>query len=231
MASARNRPGPPLSSRRTIGLLGGSFNPAHGGHRRISLFAARALGLDEVWWLVSPGNPLKDPAGTAPLCARMASARAQARRAPIRVSAIERELGTRFTVDTLTALRRRWPDLRFVWLMGADNLAQLHHWRDWRRLARAMPIAVIARPGYNALALAAPAMAWLGRFRRSAARLHHPDGWSAPALVLLSSHPDPRSATALRRASPDWAARLHVPPLRDGVSFHPIPISNNAPCR
>ncbi|MFT4028057.1 MAG: nicotinate-nucleotide adenylyltransferase, partial [Novosphingobium sp.] len=148
-----------------IGLLGGSFNPAHGGHRRISLFAIAALGLDEVWWLVSPGNPLKPRAGMAPLAARVASARIQARRAPIRVTALERERGTRYTVDTLRDIRHRWPKCRFVWLMGADNLGQFHRWRDWRRLARAMPIAVIARPGYDAAAVASPAMAWLRRYR------------------------------------------------------------------
>src|SRR5947199_7812413 len=96
-----------------IGLLGGSFNPAHAGHRRISLFAMSALGLDEVWWLVSPGNPLKPNTGMAPLSSRLASARHQARRAPIRVSAIERELATSFTVDTLRKLVRRWPKRRF----------------------------------------------------------------------------------------------------------------------
>ncbi|MEC8837109.1 MAG: nicotinate-nucleotide adenylyltransferase, partial [Pseudomonadota bacterium] len=111
-----------------IGLLGGSFNPAHGGHRRISLFLLRALGLDEVWWMVSPGNPLKPRAGMAPLGVRVRSAMAQARRAPIRVTAIERELGTRYTVDTLRAIERRFPKHRFVWLMGSDNLAQFHRW-------------------------------------------------------------------------------------------------------
>ena len=100
------------------GLLGGSFNPAHGAHRRISLAARQALGLDEVWWLVSPGNPLKPSAGMAPLAARVRSARREARGAPIRVTAIERELGTRYTIDTLRALKRRYPKRRFVWLMG-----------------------------------------------------------------------------------------------------------------
>ncbi len=121
-----------------VGLLGGSFNPAHGGHRQISLAAARALNLDEVWWLVSPGNPLKPREGMAPLAARLGSAIAMARRARIVPTAIERELGTRYTVDTLRKLRRRYPRHRFIWLMGSDNLAQLHRWRDWRaRAARA----------------------------------------------------------------------------------------------
>jgi nicotinate-nucleotide adenylyltransferase len=200
------------------GLLGGSFNPAHGAHRRISLAAIDALGLDEVWWLVSPGNPLKPRAGMAPLAARVRSARAQARRAPVRVTAIERELGTRYTVDTLRALKRRYPRRRFVWLMGADNLAQLHLWRDWRGLAREMPIAVIARPGYDGRALASPAMAWLRRYRLPAACLKNRQEWSAPALIELRFDPDPRSATAMRQADPDWARRSVGPPPRDAVT-------------
>ena len=213
---------------RKIGLLGGSFNPAHGGHRRISLFAQRALGLDEVWWLVSPGNPLKPQAGMAPLAIRFASARLQARRAPIRVSAIERELGTRYTVDTLRKLVRRWPKHHFVWLMGADNLAQFSRWKNWRAIARMMPIAVIARPGYDSTALASPAMAWLRRFRRSAASFCDESringaGWSTPALIYLRFDPDPRSATDLRRADSQWASRLSAQALRDGITRRPIP--------
>lgn len=200
------------------GLLGGSFNPAHGGHRAISLAAVEALGLDEVWWLVSPGNPLKPKAGMAPLAARVRSARAMARRAPIRVTAIERELGTRFTIDTLRALKRRFPRRRFVWVMGADNLAQLHLWKDWRRIAREMPIAVVARPGYDDGALASPAMAWLRPYRLTAARFRNRDEWSAPALIELRFDPDPRSATAIRRADPDWASRFGGTPPRDGVT-------------
>ncbi len=206
-----------------IGLLGGSFNPAHGGHRRITRFAIEALGLDEAWWLVSPGNPLKPAAGMASLSARFRSARAMARRAPIRVTAIEREVGTRYTADTLRALKRRFPRRRFVWLMGADNLAQLHLWRDWRRLAREMPIAVVARPGYDPQALASPAMAWLRRYRSPAASLSDPalfnrNGWSAPALLELRFDADPRSASAIRLADPNWAARLGGATQRDGVT-------------
>ena len=205
------------------GLLGGSFNPAHGGHRRISLFAANALGLDEVWWLVSPGNPLKPEAGMAPLAARFSSALVQSRRAPIRVTAMEREFGTRYTVETLHRIADRWPRRDFVWLMGADNLAQFHRWKDWRDIARTMPIAVIARPGYDAAAIASPAMAWLGRFRKPAASLAEPDGWSAPALVLLRFDPDKRSATSVRRADPDWFRKVPRRGLRDGVTRKPIP--------
>ena len=205
-----------------IGLLGGSFNPAHGGHRAISLFAVEALGLDEVWWLVSPGNPLKPKGGMAPLAARLGSAQKIARRAPIRVTAVERELGTRYTADTLHSLSRRYPKCRFVWLMGSDNLAQFHRWKQWRNIARAMPIAVIARPGYGGAAIASPAMAWLARYRRSSARLANRAEWSAPALIQLRFDPDPRSATQLRRADPDWALRFAGRSQRDGLTHRLI---------
>ena len=209
--------------RKRIGLLGGSFNPAHGGHRAISLFVARALRLDEVWWLVSPGNPLKPKAGMAPLAARVHSARVQARRAPIRVTAIERELGTRYTVDTLAAIDRRYPKREFVWLMGSDNLAQFHRWKDWRGIARRMPIAVIARPGYDGAAIASPAMAWLRRFSVPLSSFVNRGRWSAPTLVTLRFDPDERSATAIRRADPDWAERYSGPPPRDQLTHRVIP--------
>lgn len=200
------------------GIMGGSFNPAHSGHRRITLFALDALGLDEVWWMVSPGNPLKPDRGMAPLVTRFRSAVAMARTAPIRVTAIERELGTRYTADSLRAIRRLFPRRRFVWIMGADNLAQFHKWKDWRRIAREMPIAVIARPGYDDAALASPAMAWLRRYRLSAARFSNRGEWSAPALIELRFDPDPHSATEIRRADPHWADRFSGPAPRDQVT-------------
>jgi nicotinate-nucleotide adenylyltransferase len=208
-----------MTSRRQLtGLLGGSFNPAHGGHLRISLAAIRALGLDEMWWLVSPGNPLKPAKGMAPLAARVKSAQAMARRAPIKVTAIERELVTTYTIDTLRALRRRFPKRRFVWLMGSDNLAQFHRWKAWRKIARQMPIAVVNRPGYDPDAIASPAMAWLRRFRVPAAGFRNRGEWSAPALIELRFDPDPSSATAIRRADPDWSRRLSGAPVRDQVT-------------
>ena len=205
-----------------IGLLGGSFNPAHGGHRRISLCAAKALELDEVWWLVSPGNPLKPAAGMAPLAARLASARAEARRAPIRATAIEAALGTRYTIDTLRALTRRYPKNQFVWLMGEDNLAQFGRWKNWRGIARTMPIAVIARPGYSGGARASLAGVWLSRFRRTAASLRPRTSWSAPALIHLRFDPDSRSATLLRSADPNWASRFAGHPARDALTHRSI---------
>jgi nicotinate-nucleotide adenylyltransferase len=195
-----------------IGLLGGSFNPAHKGHRAISLSAIEALGLDEVWWLVSPGNPLKPQEGMAPLAARLASARHMARHAPIRASSIEVRLKTRYTADTLARLVPLYPRHRFVWLMGADNLTQFHQWRDWRRIAAKVPIAVIARPGYDRRARASPAMGWLRRAVRPAGQAKNWTRWRLPALVLLRFRPDPTSATSLRAADPAWHRRFSSSP-------------------
>lgn len=192
-----------------IGLLGGSFNPAHRAHRRISLHALRALKLDEVWWLVSPGNPLKAGAkDMAPFRARLASARAMARHAPIRVSGVERRLKTRYTADTLTKLTRMYPKHDFIWLMGADNLDQFHRWERWRRIAAMLPIAVVARPGYDRHAHASVAMGWLRRFVRPAVHASRWTEWRLPALVLLRFRPDRTSATSLRAADPRWASRF-----------------------
>ena len=205
------------------GLLGGSFNPAHGGHRAISLNAVAALGLDELWWLVSPGNPLKPAKGMAPLPARLASAQRMARRAPIRATAIEAELGTRYTVDTLKKLVRRYPNRQFIWMMGADNLGQLPRWRDWRGIARLMPIAVIARPGYNGRIHAARAMGWLRRFVRPADQKRLWTDWRPPALVFLRFSPDVRSATAIRQADPRWFERDEGRAMRDPLTHSRLP--------
>ena len=129
-----------------VGLLGGSFNPAHGGHLHVSREALKRLDLDEVWWLVAPQNPLKAVRGMAPFDKRLAGAKRLARDPRIRVLDLERRLGTRYTVDTVAALRRLFPKIRFVWLMGADNLAQIRHWQRWTRIFAALPIAVFARP-------------------------------------------------------------------------------------
>jgi len=191
-----------------IGLLGGSFNPAHRGHRRMSLAAIEALGLDEVWWLVSPGNPLKPATAMAPYPARLASARAQARRSRIKVSDFEAEAGTRFTVDTLSLLVRRWPQTRFIWLMGEDTLPDFHRWKAWRKLATLVPIAVLSRPGYDDEARAARAMGWLRHFVRPSTMARQWASWSAPAIIFLRLPADPTSATRLRALDPDWHHRF-----------------------
>lgn len=190
---------PGSRARRRVGLLGGSFNPAHGGHRHISLIALRALGLDEVWWMVSPQNPLKPVAGMAPLAERMAGARRVARHPRIRVTAIEQALGTRYTFDTLRTLRQRFPDMRFTWLMGADNLRQVSRWKRWAELFRLVPIAVFDRPTYSLNALAAKAARRFAGARKhggEARRLGHA---GTPAWTFIACPRHQASATAIRK--------------------------------
>lgn len=194
----RWHPGPPSQfARKTVGLLGGSFNPAHEGHAHIAHAAKERLRLDEVWWLVSPGNPLKDARDLAPLAERFASAAARARNG-MRVTDIERELGTNYTAEVIARLRRRFPRLRFVWLMGADNLAQIPAWKAWSSIFNTVPVAVFARPHYLQRALSGAASA---RFRdarlpeRAAPRLarHRPPAWS-----VIHSRLHAASASAIR---------------------------------
>jgi len=198
-----------------IGLLGGSFNPAHKGHRRISLRAIESLGLDEVWWLVSPRNPLKAEArDMAPYSARLSAAQAMSKRARIRVSDFESREGTRFTVDTVRRLKRRYPHDQFIWLLGSDTLPNFHFWRDWRGLAREVPIAVIRRPGYDSAAHAARAMGWLRGFVHPSSQAKQWTEWSAPAILFLRLPPDPTSATAIRAHDPHWHRRTKTRPAR-----------------
>jgi nicotinate-nucleotide adenylyltransferase len=182
-----------------IGLLGGSFNPAHGGHRFISEEALRRLQLDAVWWLVSPQNPLKPKAGMAPLAERLASARAAIAGHPrIRATDLEAVLGTLYTLDTLRALAARFPRVRFVWLMGADNLAQIDRWAGWQRIFHRVPVAVFDRPSYSVQAVNAKAA---HRFRRARLREReagHLAELDPPAWVFLHQPQDPRSATEIR---------------------------------
>ena len=143
-----------MSNYKRIGLLGGSFNPAHRGHLNISLTALDSLDPDEAWWLVSPQNPLKPVAGMPRMKERAAAARNLARDPRITVSTIEAQLGTSFTADTLCALHQRFSAMRFVWLMGADNLSQIPRWRHWRGIFENTPVAVFARPSYSFRAIA-----------------------------------------------------------------------------
>ena len=211
-----------------IGLLGGSFNPAHRGHRRISLAAARALGLDEVWWLVSPGNPLKEGAkDMAPFDVRFGSAQRQSRRAPIRVSDFESREGTRYTVDSVRKMKLRYPQHQFIWLLGSDTLPNFHEWKDWRGLVREVPIAVIRRPGYDSAAHAARAMGWLRRFVHPSSQAGNWTDWSAPAILFLRLPPDPTSATAIRAQDPSWYRRS--PPLVQRSRSPGVPLSSRRP--
>ncbi len=183
-----------------IGLLGGSFNPAHQGHRHVALLALRRLQLDQVWLMVSPGNPLKPVRGMAPFAERLASARRVADGRRLVATGIEAALATRFTVDTLRELRRRFPRARFVWLMGADNLAQLPRWRGWLSIARGMPFAVLPRPGYNHRALAGRAAKRLGAARLPARQAKLLARRGAPAWIFLPVPQHAASASAIRAA-------------------------------
>lgn len=186
-------------NRRRIGLLGGSFNPAHAGHRHISLQAMRLLRLDEVWWLVSPQNPLKPKAGMAPQGQRIAEAARVARHPRIRVSGMEARLGTRFTADTLAVLTRRFPKARFVWLMGADNLLQIAQWDRWVNIFRTAAVAVFDRSPYSYKALAGKAARRFGSRRLPLRRARALAAKKPPAWVFLHLRRHPASATAIRR--------------------------------
>jgi nicotinate-nucleotide adenylyltransferase len=180
-------------------LLGGSFNPAHGGHLHISRLALQRLDLDEVWWLVSPQNPLKPVKGMAPFATRLAGAEALAKgHKRIKVSGIEAALGTRFTADTVAALHRRFPRTRFVWLMGGDNLAQLPRWERWTELMESVPVAVFDRPQTSLKALAGKAALRYPRARVAAGGARRLAEMKAPAWAFIHAKLDPRSATEIR---------------------------------
>jgi nicotinate-nucleotide adenylyltransferase len=188
-------------ARRRIGLLGGSFNPAHAGHLHVSGQALKLLGLDEVWWLVSPQNPLKPEAGMAPLEDRLSEARELARRnSRVRVSTIEAELGTQYTVDTVEALRRRDPGMDFVLLVGADILDELPRWHRWTRLFEIVPIAVFARKPYSLKALSGQAAQRFARYRIAEEEAPELADRQPPAWVFLHIREHPASATAIRAA-------------------------------
>lgn len=182
-----------------VGLLGGSFNPAHAGHRHIAEEALRRLDLDAVWWLVSPQNPLKSPAEMAPAPVRVAHARAVADHPRMVVTALEDRLGTRYTRDTLAALRRRFRSTRFVWLMGADNLLQMPRWQGWTQIFATVPVAVLDRSPYSVRMVGGKAFQ---RYRRRTARSGSPVRLAEcqpPALAILRIRRHPASATAIRR--------------------------------
>jgi len=187
-----------------IGLLGGSFNPAHSGHLNLSLAALKRLGLDRIWWMVSPQNPLKSDDGMAPFADRLASAEALAGHPRIEVSDIEVRLGTRFTADTLAALVQRFPAHDFVWLMGADNLIQIPAWDRWSRIFHTVPVAVFARPSYSLGALAGPAARRFRRYRLPESEAGRLAGSKPPAWVFCRMRLDPTSATALRARGAAW---------------------------
>jgi len=191
------RPPGPVANGLRIGLLGGSFNPAHEGHLHASTVALKQLGLDYVWWLVSPQNPLKPVRGMAESGARLVAARSFAKHPRIIVSGIETQFRTRFTIDTVNALARRFPRVRFVWLMGSDNLLQFPRWRRWQEIFAKIPVAIVARPGTALRArVSKPALRFGACQIPPGRRLPgaFPPAWS----ILDARRRSPVSATAIR---------------------------------
>ncbi len=186
-------------------MLGGSFDPAHAGHAHITREALKRFGLDAVWWLVSPGNPLKVH-GPAPMAERLAQARNVMRHPRVQVTDIEAHLGTRFTAETIVAMKRLYPRQRFVWLMGADNLAQLHRWQDWQSIVESVPLGVLARPGQRISARMSRAAALYAPYRipgRFSQRLAQAD---APAWCFVNLPMMDVSSSAIRAAG-GWSAQ------------------------
>jgi len=182
-----------------IGLLGGSFDPAHEGHVHITQEAMKRFGLTRVWWLVSPGNPLKTR-GPAPLGKRVARARHVMRDPRVTVTDVEAHLGTRYTAQTISALMRSYPGVRFVWLMGADNLAQFHHWQDWEWIMETVPVGVLARPGDRISARMSPAARLYRQYRISGRASHRLGRTRAPAWCFVNVAMSGQSSSAIRAA-------------------------------
>jgi nicotinate-nucleotide adenylyltransferase len=181
-----------------VGLFGGSFNPVHDGHAHVAETAKRRLNLDRVIWLVSPQNPLKSRQETASLEERMAGAREMADGAGMIVSSIETQLGSAYTIDTIRALKARFPGVCFVWVMGADSLATFHRWKGWTQIMREVPVAVVSRPWISLKSRFSPAALRFARFRRPSQGAHGICGARPPAWVFLCGRFNFQSSTALR---------------------------------
>ena len=192
---------PPFSPGLRIGLFGGSFNPPHEGHRLVALTALRRLRLDRIWWLVTPGNPLKDVRELPSQADRMAACRQLIGRDPrILVTGLEASIGTRYSEETIRYLMRRCPGVQFVWLMGADNLASFHRWQKWPSIARMVPMAIIDRPGSTLRAVASPAARRFAASRVSEHAAHCLAGRQPPAWLFLHGRRSEESSTRLRQA-------------------------------
>ena len=189
-----------------IGIMGGSFNPPHAGHRIAAEAAMKRLGLDQLWWLITPGNPLKSHNGLSEVNGRLRLVRQFAVGPRMKVTSFERELGTSFTAATLAFLKRRHPDVRFVWVMGADNLVFFDRWQHWRSIAEIMPIAVVDRPGWRLRGLSSPAALALSRWRLPESEARGLADKKPPAWVLLTIRLSDLSSTALRNSAPSATA-------------------------
>lgn len=181
--------------------MGGSFNPPHVGHQLAAEEALQRLGLDELWWIVTPGNPLKSHGALKPLADRMAAVHAMAGDPRMRVTSFEAALGSPYTAVTLQFLKRRYPGVRFVWVMGADNLATFHRWQDWRGIAATMPMAIVDRPGFRLKALAARAAKALEPSRLPETKARRLAWQNAPAWVFLTNPLSHQSSTAIRQGN------------------------------
>lgn len=193
---------PPFGTGQRIGLFGGSFNPAHRGHLMVALYALKRLKLDWVWWLVSPQNPLKDPQETGEYSARLAFTRRIARHPRFIVTDLEQQIGSRTTAETLAALAPALRRAKFVWIMGADSLANLHNWNDWTDIPETLPLAVLARPGYSIRALSGRAAIRYDESRLPTAAAARLPGTEPPAWVFLQMPLRPESSTAIRAINP-----------------------------
>jgi nicotinate-nucleotide adenylyltransferase len=199
---------PPYAPGMRIGLFGGTFDPPHGAHLGASLLAMKRLKLNRLWWLVTPGNPLKDTRGLAPLDRRIAAARALTRHPRIEVTGFEAVINTPYTYDTLKYLKRRCPGVRFVWVMGADNLRSFYRWQNWRGIAQLMPIAVVDRMGSSLYATSGRAAQALWRYRIPEQRAARLPNQKAPAWLYLHGLKSPLSSTALRALRTRQGGRL-----------------------
>jgi nicotinate-nucleotide adenylyltransferase len=194
---------PPHAPGLRIGLYGGSFNPPHAGHRHVSLRALKRLNLDRIWWLVTPGNPLKERDGLPATAERVEAARRRLAVHPrIAVTGFEEAIGTRYTVDTLRVVVERCPAVRFVWIMGADNLAGFHRWRGWRDIAQLMPFAVVDRPGWTLRATRSRAALALAPWRIDETDAGLLAALDPPAWTFLHGPRSPLSSTGLREKRP-----------------------------
>jgi len=208
----RERLLPPHAPGMRIGLFGGTFDPPHQAHLGAALLALKRLKLDRVWWLVTPGNPLKNTSGLAPLSKRIAAARALTHHPRIDVTGLEAVIKTRYTYDTISWLLTRCPGVRFVWIMGADNLRSFHRWQKWRKIAELVPIVVVDRLGPSLYAAASPAGNVLARVRIPEHAATSLPGRKAPVWAFLHGLKSPLSSTALRalrrqRENPDRSRR------------------------
>lgn len=201
----------------TVGLYGGSFNPAHGGHIHVSHRALKHLKLDALWWLVSPVNPLKQARDVAQLDARVKHAQSLVQHPKIHVTALEQDLQTRYSAHTIARLKARHPKTQFIWIMGADNLATFHHWQGWQSIFDMLPIAVIDRPGYSLNALSSPAARKFRRDRLSERRSTRLKGLKPPAWVFLHGPLHTASATAIRAQQPEWIVKADGAKIKNGL--------------